>query len=262
LFTAGETVSAEPAFRAVLQKENRIWVQREQRAWLMRCAYRRDDRSTAAAEFLEILKTDPQTTHWAMAPLIWHPVALSLGQQAQAKSWLVSSAVETQLLGASWLLQDPMYGKPAQRVLDELARNTNPVISQLARTQQWRIGSSGSDLNELMLDGWKRDLERLPEHLRAGPTMLIARGFAQLRDDRQAAAEYLWLPLVYADHEPLAARACLEAAEAFRRSGLTHEAENQYREVLARYPWSPMASEARSRLNAATPDASETEFNR
>ncbi|MCA9090409.1 MAG: hypothetical protein KDA90_17450 [Planctomycetaceae bacterium] len=245
---AGDHLTAEPMFRAVLKGEGRPWVKREQLAWIMRCAYRRGALTEVASAFLELIASDPESQHWSMAPLIWAPVGLTVSQQAQAKSWMASGSPASQLIGASWMLQDGTFANAAKQVLDELARNTNEYIAQLARTQLWRLRLGTSEMSELTIEGWKRDLERIPEHLRAGPTYLIGLGYFQRQEYRAAAAEYLWLPTVYGENEPLAARACLEAAEALRRSGLTREAENLYREVVTRFPWSPGAAEARGRL--------------
>lgn len=248
LFDQGDIDAAEPLFDQALRTEGRPWVQREQYAWMMRCRHRRGDLSGVAEAFQKILATDAETRHWGMAPLIWSPTQLSTGQKAMAKTWLAGSFPPMRLIGASWLLDDPTFGEPARRGLDELARDTNPMVSQLSRIQLWRT-QFATDLNGLTLAGWERDMEFVPSSLQAGPRYLIGRGYAQRQEYRQAAAAFLWLPVLYAEHEPLAAAACLEAGEALKRSGLTQEAENMYRELNIRYGWSPAARELRSRVN-------------
>jgi hypothetical protein len=87
--------------------------------------------------------------------------------------------------------------------------------------------------------------------LRAGPMYLLGRAAALTSDSEQAAADWLWLPLVYHEDEHLAARACLEAADALDRLGRATEAETLHREVVERYGWSQFAAEARQKLPSA-----------
>ena len=88
----------------------------------------------------------------------------------------------------------------------------------------------------------------MPAGLRAGPMYLLGRAASLASDSEQAAADWLWLPLVYNDDEYLAARACLEAADALSRLGRATEAETLYRELVERYGWSAFAEEARQKL--------------
>ncbi|MCA8994297.1 MAG: hypothetical protein KDA88_20120 [Planctomycetaceae bacterium] len=246
-FNEGNVETARQTFRQAMREESREWVQREQLSWIVRCEHRSGNLLGAALAFLQIVESDSDTQHWSAAPLQWYGTQIGASEQSQAKSWMAGRIAAEQLIGASWLLQDPTFGQPAERVLDELARNTNPKISQLARVQLWRL-RFGPKLSDLTVAAWEHDVERMPESIQNGPRYLIGRAYLQRQEFRQAAAAFLWLPTVYDDHEPLAARACYEAAESLRRSGLTQEAENLYREVVARYAWTTEAKSARQNL--------------
>lgn len=250
LLNRGAVNAAEARFREALQQESRAWVQRELLAWIIRCRHRQGDLLAAAFDFLELTRSDPESQHWQLAPLCWYATSLTPGQTTQAKSWLAGEDPIARLIAASWLLTDVTFGKPAQSALDELARNTNSVIAQLARCQLWRT-RFGPLLTERTLAAWEGDLERMPRFIQAGPRYLVGQGHLQRQDYRVAAACLLWIPTVTPELEPLSARATFEAAEALRRSGLTREALNLYREVLARYNWTLEAAEARERLTAA-----------
>lgn len=245
-FQQGRTDEAERLFHEALKAERRPWVQREIRAALVKCAMRRSDFSGALREFREITQADPETRFWGIAPLIWSPVAISQAVRTEMQPWLKSTNEPDQLLAASGLLLDPVLGEEAEATLLQLSRKTNPILSNYSRAQLWRLSIASRKVTETMLDGWRSDIDRLRVELRSGPQILLARGYAVRGEFRQAAAEAMWLPTVYADHELLAARALFDAAEDLAQSGLPQEAGLLRRELLARYAWSQEASMIRS----------------
>jgi tetratricopeptide (TPR) repeat protein len=146
------------------------------------------------------------------------------------------------------LLLDQQLGKSAGEKLDRLVRSPDRSVQSFARAQAWRLRLVAGDMTPNELLNWREHVERMPEPLRGGPTYLIGRAASGRSDLEQAAADWLWLPLVYDDDEPLAARACYEAAQALEQLGRLDEAVPLYDEVMQRYGWSPFAGDARARL--------------
>ena len=84
--------------------------------------------------------------------------------------------------------------------------------------------------------------------LRGGPWYVLGQGRLRLREYEPAATALLRLPLVHdADHF-LAARACLEAADALDAAGQTGQAATLYREVTERFSQTPFAQDAESAM--------------
>lgn len=249
-FEAGDTPAAERDFEQALQQEPRGWVQEELRAWLVRCAVRRGDRAAAGSQFANILEGDIDTRHWGVAPLVWAPETISDQLRVAARNWLTSRMEGVRLMGASVLLLDANFGTAARTEVDRLSKSLDVNVQALARAQTWRLKLIEGEPSAFELSLWRQRVEGMSPQLRAGPMYLLGRAAALASDSEQAAADWLWLPLVYQEDESLAARACLEAADALSRLGRTTEAEGLYREVVERYGWSPFAAEARQKLPA------------
>ncbi len=247
-FNSGDFTRAENEFVTAANDEARTWVRQEILSWLVRCAMRRGDRLAAGRHFVRIVQSDPETRFWSVIPLIWSAESVGRDLQTEAQSWLASSTDGVRLLGSSILLLDGQQGSMAADTLDQLVRSTDRAIQSLARAQTWRLRIIAADMSPNELLGWRDRVERMPESLRGGPMYLIGRAASVRSDLEQAAADWLWLPLVYDDDESLAARACFEAAEALDRLGRLDEAVPLYDEVMQRYGWSPLAADARQRL--------------
>jgi TolA-binding protein len=250
LFEAEDAAAAERAFDLALGEEPRGWVQEELRAWLVRCAQRRGDRTAAARQFVKILERDPQSRHWGVAPLVWAAEETPEPLRGEARGWLAARNDGVRLLAASLLLLDSAAGPGARGALDELSRSLDQTVQGLARAQGWRLKLIESQPTPFALATWRAQVERMPPRLRGGPMYLLGRAAALSGNSEQAATDWLWLPLVYTDNEPLAARACLDAAEALARLGRQAEAQTLYLEVAERFDWSPFAEEARQKLTA------------
>ncbi len=257
-FQAGQTPQAELSLQQAVREEPRDWMKREILTHLVRCALRRGDWGTAGTRFLQITNQDATSRHWNVAPLMWAPQSLGESQKALARSWIRLPDSPSRLLAASGLLLDPVYGEAAAKTLDDLARDTNRMVSALARAQLWRL-RLGLEISEIEVQKWRTEVRRLPRNLRAGPQYLVGRSLLQRHEPRSAAAEFLWLPLVYNDHEELSARALVDAAQALEQTGQERESLVLYELVRARFPWSPWANEARkSRSDLSSPtDSSE-----
>ena len=249
-FRTGHVNEAIPLLKAALKREPRRWVEREILAWLTRCSLRKNDPITALTYFREIVKSDPMTQHWGLAPIEWMPRQTASHLAQAAKPLLVETRASVRFLGASLLLFHPELGTTAKRELDSLARIPNRHISKLARAQLWRHSIAVNDVTINRLHVWQEEVNDLPIELRAGPQFLVARGYEQLGSLRLASAEYLKLTILYPENEPLVARATLEAAEALGKTGLTQEASVLYRELLTRFPQSDAARIARTQTSA------------
>ena len=250
-FKAGNTDVAERLFHDAMKQERREWAKREILAWLVKCDLRSGDLSSAVHLFRELARTDPYTLHWGTAPLIWAPLSVSPSLKRDVKPWLSNGNPSEQLIAASLLLLDAGSSRDAEDTLRELSRNTNPRISMLSRAQMWRKELISNQVTSESLARWRSDLQRLPESMRAGPQSLLYQGYQQRGELRQAAAEALWIPYVYPDHELLSARALFDAGEALRQTGLQADAQALYRELKVNYGWSREAALAASRLSEA-----------
>jgi len=108
-----------------------------------------------------------------------------------AQSWLTNPDEIQQLMGASILLTTPDYQAQAEAALRSLATSPHINIQQLARAQLWRLRLRAGDISLLELQRWERNLNQVPEHLRAGPHFLLGTGYAMLDRHGQAAASFL-----------------------------------------------------------------------
>ncbi len=249
LFNSGETTNALHMFQQAMEEESRSWVDRELQAWIVKCYHREQNFSAVLMAFETLVQQDSETRHWNIAPLVWASLSTSDEVRAQARQWMIGSTVSTQLLGASILLLDPTYTKSAESLMKQLTQNANSSISTLAQCQLWRIDLSNRNIDEFKLRRLEDQLERIPKHLRNGPRFLLGAAYGVNQQYRQSVAEYMWVPLVHSEHEPLNSRATLEAAEALERTGLADDANLLYRELVSRYPWSIEAKTARTKLS-------------
>jgi hypothetical protein len=246
-FQQGETAAAKVSLRAALDRETRAWVDREILALLVQCEQRNGNLPGALTLFNEIVRQDPATRHWGIAPLVWFPQSVSESLRMEMRNWLQSNDGAERLLAASLLLLDPASGQSAERELNALSRDVNPVLAALSRAQVWRLDLARRQVSDLALASWREQVDRLRKELRSGPQYLLARGYEVRGDLRRSAAEMLWVAYIYPDNEPLAARALEEGAESLQRTGLSAEATVLSQELVLRYPWSSGAQAARSR---------------
>jgi hypothetical protein len=151
------------------------------------------------------------------------------------------------LLGASNLLSTNHRAAALER-LKPLSFDSDPRIAGLARAQVWRTTLAG--VNDLQAESWHREIESIPETLRAGPYYVLGRMLAARHQPDRAALAYLRVPILYPRHRQLAARCLLEAGRELERIGQKSEAASLYRELTAAHSNTPAASEGQSRLQA------------
>lgn len=247
-FARQEYTAARDLLQRAIDEEPREWVRREILALLVRCHLQTGDRLNAGSRFIALARSDPSTRHYNLAPLIWDAGNISPALKTTAEVWLRRTSEPEQLLGASVLLHDQRFGDLAETELRKLTTSGNGQIRTLARAQLWRTRLRGGQPSELEVDLWQSEIDRMPEWLRGGPYYLLGQGYLQHREEEHAATALLWLPFVYRHDHYLAARACLEAAEAMQRNGRLPQARTLYREVIFRYEETPYAGEASAAL--------------
>lgn len=243
-FVAGDYKKAVANFEAALQIEERKWVRREILSMLVRSHRKSGDLSAAALHFLAITKSDAETRHMTEIPLVWTSRKLSPRLKGQAKLWLFEKSPAGKLIAAAVLIDDKMYGETARETLLGLRVTTDTRINALAAAQLWRMKLRKGPPDAGDLKQWKKTARGLPGKLRAGPYYLIGRAHQARKEHEQAAAALLWIPLVFDGDRQLAARACLEAADALVDAGQPQESLTLYREVQVRFSKSEFASEA------------------
>jgi tetratricopeptide (TPR) repeat protein len=255
-FSTNDIDEAQRQFEQALQDEPRRWVRREILGWLIKVAQRKGDRAAAGRRLLQIVADEPAAREYALAPLVWTAVPIGSNLQQHGRVWLTGSSPAEQLMGASVLLLDQRYGETARARLDQLAREVDPRIAALARTQLWRLRISAPDVTDNELASWETTIAGLPSELRAGPYYLLGRAAMQRSEYDRAAAALMWLPSVYRENEVLTAQAAMDAATALKRIGRLGEARLLLEELTVGYGWSSVAGEARSLLAELSEDSS------
>ncbi|MEZ6067051.1 MAG: hypothetical protein R3B90_15430 [Planctomycetaceae bacterium] len=248
-FAAGDITAAAASFADATETEGRAWVRRELLAWLVRCAYRQGDQLAAASRFVELTISDPQHRFWSLAPLGWDRQASSPQLFAAARQWLVQPNEGSQLVGAALLLNDPASRPEALKQINQLARGNDRYIAPLARALQWRAGLATADPSDEELYRWRREIERMPESIRAGPWYTLGQAHARRRDGAESVSAYLKVLIAHADNEELAARSGVEAALALRSLNREADADTILREVVERFPNASATSEARTPIS-------------
>jgi len=249
-FKQNRIEAARAGFEKALGAEERLWVRREILAMLVRCALHRGDYGSAGSRFLSLVHSDPHTRHFKLIPLVWAPQEMSANLRSEARVWIAGKSEAARLIGAALLLGDATHSELAKNEFNQLAASADPRIRQLARAQLWRLQIGAQDQSELEIERWQSRIEEMPEDLRGGPYYVLGQARLRRFELYRAAMALLWLPLVYDHDHHLAARACLEAADALTRLGRKTEAINLYREVTTRFHDTPYAQEAASVLKA------------
>ncbi len=162
-FTKRRFQQAETEFEKSLLEETRTWVRREILAMLVRCDLVQGDLTSAGTRFLLLVKSDPETRHFKLIPLVWSERTMKPDLKNAARGWLNGELEVERLIGASILFADRDYGPRAGIELESLATCTNLNVRLLARTQLWRSKLRKGNLRKDELDRWETDIELLPE---------------------------------------------------------------------------------------------------
>ena len=232
----GQTAAAIKAFSSALQQESRPWAQNIIRSKILRTQLAAEDLPNAAATFFQIIATDPQSRFAPLCPLRWDGNDNVMSQQASG--WIGSDEPVVQLVGASWTIgTNPKQARP---ILEDLARDIDPVVAALAVGQLWNIRQQKMTAAEI--DVWRNKIETMPLPARAGPRYAIAAAESRSGFTDAAIASYMRVVILYPDQPLVAAPALYQAARLLHNKGRTAAAEKLIAELKANYPASNWAS--------------------
>ncbi|MDZ4685602.1 MAG: hypothetical protein SH850_11105 [Planctomycetaceae bacterium] len=251
LLAEGKPKEADAAFEAALDDETRAWVRRSLLAGQVNCAWWTGDYSRAASRFLPIAESDPETWYFGLMPLVWTEDVPASAKLSDARAWLRSPNSVARLLGASWLLTGTDR-IAAEKVLSDLASDTNRSVQRLAQAQLWRLRLENGPLPTIELRRWESTIQDAPPELRAGPLFLLGRGHVQRQDALDAAATWLWLPFEYPELRSLSAEAQQRAAEQLLAAGDQIGARALANEVGIHFADLPVAQRALKLLETAS----------
>ena len=249
-FARGDIERAVASLELAMIEETRDWVRRDILAMIVRCALRRGDLIAAGSKFLALWQSDPTTRQFKLAPLTWGTRNITAALRSESLGWINLNTEASRLLGARHLLTDERHAARAKNEMNELASSIDLRIRLLARAQLWRLRIREGNLTPSEMKRWQSKIEEMPEDIRGGPFYVLGRGYLVRREYDRAATALLWVPLVYDDDTHLAARACLEAADALREVGQSGQSRALYREVTTRFVGTPFADEAASLLKS------------
>lgn len=254
-FLAAEKALAEnrleeavAGFRAARQEERRIWVQRRITAELVALYAEIGQVGTAGDEFLQLVASDPDTIHFDVIPLPYKTRPLDAAGEAKARAWLRNDASPVaRLLGAAWLL--PSVDRAvALQTLDKLTNESDPRIAAAADWQLWRTKLVTARPQDAL--DRKSRFEKLPEGLRPTCAYILGETLARVNDAEGAVAAFLQPPILYPRQRALAADALLAAGRQLEKMGRIEQAAGLFGEIVARFPASEAAGEAKARLAA------------
>lgn len=241
-FQSDDMDSAIQLLRGALNDETRSWVHQDIHALLIQCESRAGNQAAAMREFAKLIRLDPKTRHFHLVPLVWANRITNGREQSVGRSFVTDSEPVMRLIAASVMISDEKNRPFGEAELQSLTTTGDSRITHLARTQLWRLRLREGEIRPGELTGWKSRIRTMPDRLRAGPYYLLGRAHLGRHEYDKASIAFLRIPLAYDDDHRLAARACLEAAEALSTAGRKVESETLYREVATRYSDTPDAA--------------------
>lgn len=246
LYETGDYSGALTAYLKAREQENRAWVRREITAQIVWCYRALGQATSAAVQFLLLVRTDPATPYFDCIPLAWHSSAQSRAVGPAAQSWLREDAMPAAvLLGASYLLHTE-HGSTALVKLQALAKSDDETVALLARAQAWRPTIISVQTSQV--ERWQQMVEDMPAPLRPGPYYVVGQGWARNQAWEKAALAFARIPILYPKHREIASRALFDAAAALGKLERHDEANRLYSELIQNYPESPLVGDAQSRL--------------
>jgi len=236
---------AVDAYQHAFREERREWVQRRILRDLALCHRATGDRLMATEMFKRIVESDPETQYLDAMPLAWVTAELSQSEEKQALQWMADKNSRLwRLLGSSWLLSGSERPRAIQ-MLRQLVTMPDPRGASLAVAQLWRTQSVTATASDLRR--WQRAIQDMEPPLRHGAVFVLAQ--AQSRDRSAvdlAVANFLRIPILYPEHDRLAAAALLSAGRILEREERTAEAQRVYRELVEQFKETESAAAART----------------
>lgn len=242
--------AAVPLLQKALTEEKRPWARRFILAGLVECSLALDDARTAMLAFIQIVKEDPDSRFFDLAPLPW---LSSLGADAMAgatKPWLRSAEPIERLFGAAWNLSGADL-QAADAVLAELEQTAGPNIASLARAQRWRTQRIAADRSQI--DRWATQVRGMPHSVRPGALLMLADAQARNELETDAAINLMRVVVLYPKQYQLAAYALYECGQLRQNAGRADEARRLWNEASREYglsSWSRQAQAKQSELES------------
>jgi TolA-binding protein len=246
LFEKHEFAAAREKYSAAIHAETRRWARRAILAQIIACHRELDQFEPAGKLFLALVREDPDTPYFEEIPLAWQPTDPAASLAQAASQWLEDGNPVAGLLGASHLLSSLKRQEALDR-LSQLARDKDARIASLAEGQVWRVSIPTAKNDQVAV--WERRVEDFPDAFRAGPYWVLGRALAQHGEPVRAVLAFLHVPIVYPQARPLAADALRDAAALLEKQGDAAAASRLRQEIVAVYPESLAAIEAKSTLD-------------
>jgi hypothetical protein len=245
LFDEQQFYRAREKYDAASHKETRAWARRAMLARIIGC-YRETNQFGAAGKlFLALVREDRDTPYFDEVPLAWLSAEVPAALEQQARQWLADDEPLAQLLGASHLLATNDRQQALDR-LSQLALEKDSRVASLAEAQTWRASIPRANDDKLAV--WERRVETFPDKLRAGPYWILGRALNQHGHVERALVALLHVPILYPQTRTLAADALNTSAQLLDKQGDQAAALRLRRELVANYPGTTLAADAKSLL--------------
>ena len=220
------------------------WFRQRLFAGRVKSAREMDARAQAVQAYTELLQADPKSRYAFEIPLAWTSGRPDPLLDRQIDQLLASQTPAYQLLGASHGLTSAERERAVQ-ILQQLRRDIDPLIAQLADCQLWRLEPLPPSTE--ILEEREQAIRRLPEPWQAGPWWLLGNQWERA-DPERSALMLMRIPILYPEQFGLSARALLGAGDRLAGLGRSTEAEALWRELVDRHDGTAEARVARERL--------------
>lgn len=245
LLAERQYAAAVPPLAQAAAGESRPWAASIIRADLVRALSATGNDFEAVQQFLLILARDPESRFMEFAPLAWDTGLVDAPFAALARQCLASPKPNIQILGASWLL-GTADRNAALEVLGKLKQDIRPEVAHLASAQLWR--SEVPRASRAQVDGWMRQIERMPQAIRGGPLLVAGQAYARLQEPDRALLALLELPILHPDDFRLAATGLARSANLLDTPQSAALSRRLRLELVQRYPGTRWATEAETQL--------------
>lgn len=238
-------------------EERREWVVREIQA--SQAVALRGSGETAQMIFVieQIAKSDPDTRHVVLLPLIWDDRVSSVDRSSPSQDSIQNLSSESpliRLMAASALLANPTESSAAIRCLQELRVGGDTGIQQVAEVQLWRRPLiSSEELRDGEIRSWQRRAPEFSQQLRGYAEFLIGRAKMIRHEYDAAARHFLWMPFMCPQDETAASASLLDASACMKSSGQQAMGVQLLAELQRRFPNSTAAAEQIPKPGQAPP---------
>ena len=234
------------AFKTAQGLEKRAWVKHEISAGIIESLQATGNHAQAVAEFIPVVTVDMETRLFDQIPLQWIPSPDSSPSESDVSDWIKSQNSAVRLIGASWQKATPTH-QSALDVLQNLLQDSNPIVVHLATAQLWNpLTAKEKDLKR-----WQRQLDAMPESLRAGPLLILADAKTRNKMHLQAATNLMRIPILYPRNHSLIPPALYRAGAALQNADRKTEAQRVWSELTRNYPATEWANRIIERANNA-----------